>query len=321
MRATTVRRCAMQGNCASRASAPTALAAPAVLLRVSCVGATSYVLPSDTRHRSSRVAAGNAAELAHRARLKAAITAQLVRCVSSRALPIGLLASLRGILRNSPASVSAVASPAPSLRLSQPSLGVASHRAPSDTRVALPVAFGGYCGTRPPASVRLHLPHHRCGYLSPASDYAASRCAAASCIIISCGRPPTPPRVHRASCALCASRASQAPRLRCHARCQVVAARAVLFHRRRCVCAGRRGRCYASLLLPALGLAMVPALSTAAAASPARGRCRCLLSQPVPPRVCACVPPHAYSAHGLQCYCVLLICPSLSSFLSCVRLR
>ena len=108
---------------------------------------------------------------------------------------------------------------------------------------------------------------HRERLSSPASDHAASRCAAVS---ISCGRPPTPPRVHRASCALRASRASPvASRLRYHARRQVVATRAVVIPPAAPrVCAGRQGRrCCAALALPALGLAVV-------SASPASGRCR-----------------------------------------------
>jgi len=108
---------------------------------------------------------------------------------------------------------------------------------------------------------------HRERLSSPASDHAASRCAAVS---VSCGRPPTPPRVHRASCALRASRASPvASRLRYHARRQVVATRAVVIPPAAPrVCAGRQGRrCCAALSLPALGLAVV-------SASPASGRCR-----------------------------------------------
>lgn len=62
-------------------------------------------------------------------------------------------------------------------------------RAPSDLRSSLfPHRCEGYCGTRQPASVRLHLPHRRCGYLGPALDHAASRCTAAS---LSCCRPVT----------------------------------------------------------------------------------------------------------------------------------
>lgn len=100
----------------------------------------------------------------------------------------------------------------------------------------------------------------------------------------SCGRPPTPPRVHRASCALfCASRAAPALRLRCGApalRHRVGCSSAPL--RRCCVCAGRRGRCCASLLLPALGLMLLlqlllmllPVLRAAAVAACCHSRCR-----------------------------------------------
>jgi hypothetical protein len=88
--------------------------------------------------------------------------ASLVR--AQRYIVVALPASLQGILRNSLASVSAVASPAPPLRLSQPSLG--------------------------PRRVQVHRRQHQ---LRPATDAAT--------------RP-------RASCAFCASRALNAPRLR-----------------------------------------------------------------------------------------------------------
>ena len=117
-------------------------------------------------------------------------------------LVVALPASLRGMLRNSLASVSAVASPAPLLRLSQPSLGVAN--APSDLRHRSSRGIRGYCGSRrisaPSFSPSLRcvsssaLPFgllaslrgilrnsslHRERLSSPASDSTASRCTTA----------------------------------------------------------------------------------------------------------------------------------------------
>jgi hypothetical protein len=141
-----------------------------------------------------------------------------------------------------------VPAPAERLKLLQTALRCALS-ATAQRSSLFPHRCEGYCGTRPPASARLHLPLCRCGYLSPASALlivagqryfivalpgvrgilrlAAHLCAellaqprttprpGAPPPAFSYGRPPTPPRVLRASCALCASRASQAPRLRC----------------------------------------------------------------------------------------------------------
>ena len=202
-------------------------------------------------------------------------------------LVVALPTSLRGILRNSPAEHG-------SKRLSLPSLRCVSSRAlPS---LAISRRCEGYCGT-----------HRRTAndYLSPASESRRVQVHRRQNHQLQAGH-------RRRHVSMRASRVVRQPSSQCSKaalRCAYSApprrvqqrASAPLLR----VVSGRRGRCYASLLLPALGLmpavGIVAAAAALAAASPARGRCRCLLSQPVSPPCCR----HRASAKAI-CSCALL---------------
>jgi hypothetical protein len=224
-----------------------------------------------------------------------------VRSQRHRPAIIALPASLRGILRNSPASVSAVASPALPLRLSQPSLGAAYRRRPA--------ILHRRSSRRPGDTAARGASLRRAS--RPASDHAASRCAAASIQL----RPATdaatrPSRLLRAlrqpsfsSSETALRYASSAPPP-CLQQCACC-----------CVCRGDEGAATPGFSSPLLDWPwcllsapqLLPVLRAAAVAASCHSRCRRIAAAVEPARSCMpallCGEASAEPSARVRCFC------------------